>query len=141
MRLRRWTQLLASAVLTLAVGALGAERPAAWQEEAAKLSNPVPSSASSIAAGKKLFDGQCTTCHGPMGKGDGKGGQMLKPPPSDLTDATWKHGSSDGEIFVAIRDGAQKTGMRPYGSRIATNDIWNLVNYVRTLGPSVTGSH
>ena len=141
MRLRRWTQLFASAALTLAVGALGAERPAAWQEEAAKLANPVTSSASSIAAGKKLFDAQCTTCHGPTGTGDGKGGQMLKPPPPDLTDATWNHGSSDGEIFVVIRDGVQKTGMRAYGSRIATNDIWNLVNYVKTLGPGVPGSH
>jgi len=136
MRLRCWTQLLAFAVWLLGIGGLGAARPVAWQEEAAKLANPVASSPSSIAAGKKLFDAQCASCHGPMGQGDGKGGQMLKPPPSDLTDATWKHGSSDGEVFVVIRDGSAKTGMRPYGSRLAVTDLWNLVNYIRTLGPT-----
>ena len=60
---------------------------------------------------------------------------------SQLTDADWKHGQTDSEIFTVIRDGAKQTGMRAYGSRIPTNDIWNLVNYVRTLGPKTTKSH
>ena len=141
MRLRRSTQLFASAALILGIAALGAEHPAAWQTEAATLANPVDSSASSIAAGKKLYDAQCTACHGPMGKGDGKGGEMLTPPPADLTDASSKHGSSDSEIFVVIRDGVQGTGMRPYGSRISTNDLWNIVNYIRTLGPDAPSFH
>lgn len=103
--------------------------------EAAKLQNPVPSSAASIAAGKKLYDAQCSSCHGPAGKGDGKGGDMLEPPPSNLADGEWKHGSTDGEMFVLIRDGSKQTGMRAYGSRMAINDLWNIVNYVRALGP------
>ena len=65
---------------------------------------------------------------------------MLKPAPSDLTDGDWKHGQTDNDIFTVIRDGAKQTGMRAYGSRIPTNDIWNLVNYVRTLGPKTTKS-
>jgi mono/diheme cytochrome c family protein len=109
--------------------------------EAAKLKNPVAANATSIAAGKKLYDAQCASCHGPAGKGDGKGGALLKPLPSDLTDAEWKHGRSDGEIFTVIRDGARQTGMRAYGSRIPANDIWNLVNYVRSLGPKTAKSH
>ena len=141
--------MFASAVLVLGIGALGAERSAAWQHdagahshaEAAKLANPVASSASSIAAGKKLYDVQCTSCHGPKGQGDGKGGETLTPPSSDLADASWKHGSSDGEIFILNRDGARQTGMRPYGSSIVTNDIWNIVNYVRTLGPDAHSPH
>jgi mono/diheme cytochrome c family protein len=99
------------------------------------LKNPVAASAASLAAGKKLYDAQCASCHGIAGKGDGKAGAMLKPPPSDLTDAVWKHGSSDGEIFALIRDGVKRTSMRAYGDKIATGDIWNLVNYVRSLGP------
>jgi mono/diheme cytochrome c family protein len=109
--------------------------------DAAKLKNPVAASASSLAAGKKLYDAQCASCHGTAGKGDGKAGALLKPPPSDLSDADWKHGSSDGEIFTVIRDGARQTGMRAYGSRIPANDIWNLVNYVRSLGPKTAKSH
>ena len=101
--------------------------------DAAKLKNPVAANATSLAAGKKLYDAQCVSCHGAAGKGDGKGGELLKPVPSDITDATWKHGSTDGEIFTIIRDGSKQTGMRAYGSRIPANDIWNLVNYVRSL--------
>jgi mono/diheme cytochrome c family protein len=108
--------------------------------DAAKMKNPVASSAASIAAGKKLYDAQCASCHGSTGKGDGKAGALLKPLPSDLSDAEWKHGSTDGEIFTVIRDGARQTGMRAYGSRIPANDIWNLVNYVRSLSPKTTKS-
>ena len=108
--------------------------------DAAKMKNPVASSAASIAAGKKLYDAQCASCHGPTGKGDGKAGALLKPLPSDLSDAEWKHGATDGEIFTVIRDGARQTGMRAYGSKVPANDIWNLVNYVRSLSPKTTKS-
>jgi mono/diheme cytochrome c family protein len=109
--------------------------------EAAKLKNPVAPNAASVAAGKKLYEAQCASCHGASGKGDGKNGALLKPVPSDFTDARWKHGSSDGEIFTLIRDGAKQTGMRAYGGRVAPQDIWHLVNYLRTLGPKPKPSH
>jgi len=108
--------------------------------DAAKLKNPVPANAASVAAGRKLYDAQCASCHGAAGKGDGKGGAQLKPAPSDFTDASWKHGSSDGEIFTLIREGAKQTGMRGYGGRVAPQDIWHLVNYLRTLGPKPRSS-
>ena len=102
--------------------------------EAAAVKNPVKSTPESIAAGKKLYDAQCVTCHGATGKGDGKmAAQIPDPKPSDLTDADWKHGSSDGEIFTVIKDGAKGTGMRGYGARMKPDDMWNVVNYVRTL--------
>ena len=71
----------------------------------------------------------------------GKGGVALNPKPSDLTDAEWKHGSSDGILFVVVRDGVPKTGMRGYASRMTTNDIWHIVNYVRTLAPKPSSAH
>jgi mono/diheme cytochrome c family protein len=108
--------------------------------EAAKMKNPVQASPTSLSAGKKLYDAQCASCHGATGKGDGKGGAMLKPLPPDLTDSEWKHGPSDGDLFVIIRDGAKQTAMRAYGEKIVTNDIWNLVNYLRSLGPKPTKS-
>jgi mono/diheme cytochrome c family protein len=104
--------------------------------EAAAMKNPVKSTPQSIAAGKKLYDTQCATCHGASGKGDGKmAASIPDPKPSDLTDASWKHGSSDGEIFTLIRDGSKGTGMRGYASRMKPEDIWNVVNYLKTLTP------
>jgi mono/diheme cytochrome c family protein len=133
---------LATFLATYGFGA-AAEQHAAGTHvhpDAAKLKNPVAANAASLAAGKKLYDAQCASCHGVTGKGDGKGGALLKPLPSDFTDATWKHGQSDGEIFTVIRDGAKQTGMRAYGSRLAANDLWNLVNYVRSLAPKAAKS-
>jgi mono/diheme cytochrome c family protein len=106
--------------------------------EAAAMKNPVKTSPASIAAGKAIYDKQCTSCHGDAGKGDGKMAASITtgPKPSDLSDAQWKHGSTDGEIFTIIRDGSKGTGMRGYGTRLKTEDIWNVVNYLRTLGPT-----
>jgi mono/diheme cytochrome c family protein len=130
-----------SAVAVLSLSLVTFVAAAQQHPDAAKLKKPVAASPASIAAGKKLYDSQCASCHGATGKGDGKAGALLKPTPSDLTDADWKHGQTDGEIFTIIRDGSPQTGMRGYGSRIPANDIWNLVNYVRSIGPKTAKSH
>jgi mono/diheme cytochrome c family protein len=106
------------------------------------MKNPTKPTGDSLAAGKKAYDAQCASCHGGTGKGDGKmAAAITGPKPSDLTDASWKHGQSDGEIFVLIRDGAKGTGMRGYGTRMKADDIWNVVNYLRTLAPKPAKSH
>ena len=45
----------------------------------------------------------CTTCHGPLGRGDGPQGRMMKAP--DLTRAEWQDRVSDDEIAQTIRKG------------------------------------
>jgi len=106
--------------------------------QAAALKNPVASNAASIAAGQKTFQASCASCHGPAGAGDGKNIAQMNPKPSNLTDANWKHGPSDGEIFTLIRDGSKNTAMKGFASKMTTNDIWNVVNYIRTLNTSST---
>ncbi len=99
-----------------------------------KLVNPVQATAESIAAGQKLYVEHCSECHGDEGKGDGMMGEDLDTPPADLTDAEWKHGETDGELFVVIRDGT-KDGMKKFGKKLTATDMWNLVNYLRSIGP------
>ena len=111
--------------------------PGAHQHpEAAKITNPVAADATSVAAGKQIYEKNCANCHGKTGAGDGAMGTELNPKPSVLSDAEWKHGSSDGEIFTVIKDGVKGTGMKAFNSKLATKDIWNVVNYVRSLGPA-----
>ena len=100
--------------------------------EAAKVKSPVPHSTESVAAGRRLYTRWCASCHGNSGKGDGpgaaSGGQ-----PADLSDATWDYGSSDGEIFSVIHDGTS-SNMGSYAERISEPDLWNVVNFIRSLG-------
>jgi mono/diheme cytochrome c family protein len=148
-RITLLASLVAAATWTLSVGAQDHAQPstpraadAHEHADATKLKNPVKPVPASIAAGKTLYDTQCSSCHGAAGKGDGKMAAMMNPPkPSDLTDANWKHGSTDGEIFTVISEGSKGTGMRGYASRMKTEDIWNVVNYLRTLGPQAHKSH
>lgn len=108
--------------------------------DAAKLKNPVASSPESIAAGKKAFDVNCAGCHGNAAQGADKAGIVIsviedaggKQPP-DLTDDKWDNGSTDGEIFTVIRKGITPTMMAPWEGRIPDGDIWNIVNYLRSL--------
>src|ERR1700686_5125102 len=60
--------------------------------------NPVPANANTIALGQKLFVGNCLTCHGQSGKGDGPGAAALEKKPADLT-ARIKGGKPEGGLF------------------------------------------
>jgi mono/diheme cytochrome c family protein len=104
--------------------------------EAQKLKNPEPANAESIEAGKKLYARHCASCHGPNGKGDG-GMALSGGTPSDLTDETWDYGSTDGEIFVAIRDGVS-SDMLAYKEKLSEKQIWQLVHFIRSIGPKQT---
>ncbi|HJQ70898.1 MAG TPA: c-type cytochrome [Blastocatellia bacterium] len=101
--------------------------------EAMKLKNPVAVDAESIEAGKKLYQRHCASCHGPQGKGDG-GMALSGGTPSDLTDETWDYGSTDGEIFVSIRDGVS-SDMLAYKEKLDEKQIWQVVNFIRSIGP------
>ena len=101
--------------------------------EAQKLKNPEPVNAETIEAGKKLYARHCASCHGPGGKGDG-GMALSGGTPSDLTDATWDYGSTDGEIFVAIRDGVS-SDMLAYKDKLGEKQIWQVINFLRSIGP------
>ena len=102
---------------------------------AAKIANPVKSDEASIAAGQTLYETNCVTCHGTKGAGDGVQASKFTPRPSDLADAQWKHGPTDGEIFTVIRSGVPKTSMSSFAKKVTERQTWDLVNYVRSLGP------
>ena len=51
-----------------------------------------------------------------------------------LTDATWDRGSTDGEIFTVIQEGAGPDyKMKGLKGKLSEQDTWHLVNYVRSL--------
>jgi mono/diheme cytochrome c family protein len=130
-----------TAAVPIALAAFGPEQhqhpPAGAHQhpQAAKLKNPVAANAASIAAGQKLYGDQCAGCHGDAGHGDGAMGEELTPKPSNLADGDWKHGATDGEMFTVIRDGVKGSGMKAYRGKLTTRQLWDVVNYIRSIGP------
>ena len=138
---------LAAAVFAVVLFAAGgSERPLAAagerqdeaahrHTEAAKVDNPVAATAKSVADGSSIYNRSCASCHGKTATGDGPAGRQLNPKPSNLADAEWVHGTSDGEIFATIRSGIPKTSMKGFASKLTEREIWDVVNYLRSIGP------
>jgi len=115
------------AAVTVAV--VGAQAP----KDAAKIKNPVKASAESIAAGKTAYNKYCKFCHNEDGTGNGALAPKDTHPPN-LVDAKWDHGSTDGEIFTNIKEGiGPKFDMKAMKAKMKDEDIWNTVNYLRSL--------
>jgi mono/diheme cytochrome c family protein len=101
-------------------------------DEVKKLKNPVRFSKASLARGRILYIRDCNECHG----ADGKSQVDVIANATDLTEPKlWKSGTSEGEVFRSIRDGAGDS-MPPFSDKIEkSEDMWHLVNYVRSLWP------
>lgn len=133
-----WTNLRALGVIGMgALGGLaaGAATPAAAEwiipEEEREVPNPVEPTADSIEIGHKLFRENCETCHGPAGLGDGPGARVLETRLPNLQDAEWAGQKTDGEWFYKIAVG--KDPMVGYEDFLEEEEIWHVVNYVRSL--------
>jgi mono/diheme cytochrome c family protein len=98
-------------------------------EDAAKV-NPVKPTAESLARGKKLYGYDCAMCHGEKGDGKGDMASDMKNV-TDFTKPDALKNRTDGELFYEVRNG--KGDMPPEGDRAKDDDIWNMVNYVRSL--------
>ena len=97
----------------------------------AKAANAVKSDAASIAAGKVLWGQHCTSCHGKAGLGDGSKAAQLETTPPDFSKALVQ-GQSDGALFFKTSEG--RDDMPGFKKKIPDQeDIWNLVNYMRTF--------
>ena len=127
--------LACAALATAAAGQAPKAGAAKAKADGKTLKNPVPMSEASVKAGRLVFVKYCATCHGNGGKGNG-GMAPEGSKPADFTDDTWDHGSTDGEIFATIRDGVgPKLDMDSWESALTEQDRWNVINYIRSLGP------
>ena len=101
------------------------------REQAKKLRNPMPFNKESINRGRILFSRGCTECHG----ADAKSTVDVVANATDLTEPKlWRSGTSAGEVFRSIRDGAGD-GMPPFKAQYKEEDLWHLVNFIQSLWP------
>ena len=107
------------------------KKPWPVPDAAKNKSNPVASNAESIAVGKALWATHCKSCHGTKGMGDGPKAGQLKTEPGDFSQ-TDVQSQTDGSIFYKTSEG--RDDMPSFKKKIPdADDIWNLVNFMRTL--------
>jgi mono/diheme cytochrome c family protein len=125
------TALIVLAVFSIS-GPLLAQSSSDWKAPptAVNRPNPVPVNANTIALGQKLFVGNCMTCHGLTGKGDGPGAAALEKKPADLV-ARIRSGETDGELFWKISEG--RSPMISWKGSLSETQRWELVNYIKSL--------
>lgn len=97
----------------------------------AKMVNPVKSDAVSLKEGKELWGTHCQSCHGKSGLGDGSKAAQLKTEPGNFTLAATQK-QTDGSFYYKIAEG--RGDMPSFKKKLPeAEDIWNIVNYMRTL--------
>jgi class 3 adenylate cyclase/mono/diheme cytochrome c family protein len=91
--------------------------------------NPIPSTYESRQQGARIFQENCSTCHGENADGNGVAGLNFKIQPANLRAIAGTH--KEGEFAYKIREGR---GDMPGWELVLTDtDIWNLINYLKTL--------
>ena len=86
----------------------------------------------SIENGGAQYGLECSICHGDDGGGQREPGRLQYPRAADLTSRRVQS-YSDEELFWIIQNGIRNTGMPSFAKVETPDQVWNLVNYVRTL--------
>ncbi|MHC5038472.1 MAG: cbb3-type cytochrome c oxidase subunit II [Planctomycetota bacterium] len=99
--------------------------PEGWRKEV----NPYPSTPVSLARGKRIYQGFCIGCHGPVGDGAGPATPFLDPPPLNFTELKGR-GWSGGIFYYQIMNGITGTAMPYFKRELESEKIWDVGEYV-----------
>jgi mono/diheme cytochrome c family protein len=93
--------------------------------------NPVKPTSESQARAKQIYGWDCAMCHGDNGNGKGDVAVDQKLAMRDFRDPNSLGKLTDGEMFYIIHEG--KGQMPSEGPRAKTDEVWNLVIYLRKM--------
>ncbi|HTR81484.1 MAG TPA: c-type cytochrome [Bacteroidota bacterium] len=138
-----WAPFIKGDSLKAVVGYIKMFSPRFEKEKphAAQIGHPVPATAASIAAGKKVYAKlQCADCHGTDGEGTGAVASGFKDDwdfdidAANLTQPwTFRGGSTARDIYMRFRTGIDGTPMPSYVGTASDKEMWDLANYVVSM--------
>ncbi len=108
------------------------EDPKPWEVPAREknMKNPEAANAESVKVGRMLYNKNCASCHGKTGLGNGTKARGLDTFPGDFS-GDYYQSQTDGDHFYKTKAGRNE--MPKYDGKIDDEDIWHMVNYMRTL--------
>ncbi len=122
--------VIGASFLLMNVEAQQTAKPWEVPAEFKNMKNPVASNDASIKAGGALYMKNCASCHGKTGLGDGVKSRALKDYAGDFSGAYYQN-QTDGEHFYKTKFGRNE--MPKYEGKMSDEDIWHMVNYMRTF--------
>jgi mono/diheme cytochrome c family protein len=95
-----------------------------------------------VAAGRKIYQASCASCHGPDGLGDGEAANALSPSPALLAYMIRRPIAVDEYLLWTISDGGAQfdTKMPAFKDKLSRDDIWRVVAYMRAGFPKDEGN-
>lgn len=100
----------------------------------AELANPTDEM---VKKGAELFKGNCASCHGEQGNGDGPAGAALNPKPRNFhAENGWKNGRNLPGMFKTLTQGIPGSAMPAY-EYMPAGDRFALIHYVSSLAKNI----
>jgi mono/diheme cytochrome c family protein len=119
-----------SLLIFISISLLAQPKPWVVPANLKTMKNPVAVGDASTKQGQILYTKNCASCHGKAGLGDGVKARSLKTFPGDFSKADFQK-QTDGDLFFKTKSGRDE--MPKYEGKLTDEDIWNMVNYMRTL--------
>ena len=104
---------------------------ASVRRQAPELPNPVPPTADNLIAGGKAYLGECSGCHGEVGKPQ-KYSDVLYPPIPHFPTAGTAY--TESQIFWIAKHGIRRTGMFANGKWDTDQKLWTIAAYIARIG-------
>jgi len=125
--------IFSALILSLSVSAFAQD----WQVPANEKDNISPTifSTKTRQKGKDIFNKNCKSCHGDIGKNNSV---ELNPKPGDPASKKFSV-STDGELFYKITTG--KRAMPKFKDIIDENERWAVISYIRSFHPDYKPSN
>ena len=119
---RRCSMKIAASMAVISIGMFCAAAGSSFGAEATT-KNPHEGNTKIVKEGRKIYDGNCKSCHGEGGKGD------ICP---DLTTKKKKFGNSDADLYTTISKG-RPAGMPNWNNTLGADKIWKVITYLRSI--------
>lgn len=122
---KNWLGLMAAIVTSIFLGFAAPAMADEPDRHGMENDMPLPTEAAALENGKDRFQARCSYCHRPDGRGGSSG--------VCLACQKYKHGSKSSQIYATIAAGKPYTKMGAFASSLSSEEIMNIVAYIRTL--------
>src|SRR5690348_16128987 len=93
----------------------------------------LPSRAINLVEGRAIYERNCASCHGALGRGDGPAARGMNPPVPAIGTRDAMHGVSPALMYRIVSVGVAGTPMLAWADHLSADERWNVVAYINSL--------